>query len=104
MGRAFCSRLFDGAVTQSFYTPVQRQRGFYQLGPLRPRLSSPRPDWSEPVAAWGLAAAGLRHSAGDEKPTAKVETGTDRVLGCLGGDGLYPLGLLFITHKSFAFY
>ena len=50
------------------------------------------------------AAAGIRHSAGNQKPTARVETGTDRVLGCLGGDGLYRLWLLFITHKSFAFY
>lgn len=97
-------RLFDGTVTQRFYTPVQRQRGFCQLGPLRPRRSSPRPGWSEPAAAWALAAAGLRPSAGNQKPTAKVETGTDRVPGCLGGEGLYPLWLLFITHKSFAFY
>ena len=50
------------------------------------------------------AAAGIRHSAGNEKPTAKLEAGTDRLLGCLGGEGLYRLWLLFITHKSFAFY
>ena len=50
------------------------------------------------------AAAGIRPSAGNQKPTARAETGTDRVLGCLGGEALYRLWLLFITHKSFAFY
>ena len=75
---------------------------------LRPRLKFPPPDCSEPATAWGgpgdWGLAGSRHSAGEEKPTAKLEAGTDRVLGCLGGEGLYRLWLLFITYKSFAFY
>ena len=65
---------------------------------------TPDPGQSMGRAGGSGAAAGIRPSAGNQKPTARAETGTDRVLGCLGGEGPYRLWLLFITHKSFAFY